>query len=366
MPLTVVKLGSTLVADDRGDVRRDVLREVCRQVCELGRTGESATLVTSGAIALGMRRMGMAVRPRAIEELQASSAVGQGPLYDVYAELLAEHGAKAAQVLLTFFDITGREQYVNARRTLAKLMEWEVVPVINENDTTATDEISFGDNDVLAAQVAILMSADLVVVLSDVDGLYTSDPGSDPAAQLVPEVQDIAELRRYEIGMSRSHIGSGGMRSKVLCAEMATSAGIPVVICNGTNPGTLLRAVGSEPVGTRFHPQARRESSFKLWLKYAKSARGTVLVDPGAERALREQGTSLLPVGVVDVDGDFEAGDAVEVAAAGDGQRPIGKGISNYSAAELRRVKGLKSAEVREVLPRASEEAVHRDYFVLA
>jgi glutamate 5-kinase len=366
MSLTVVKLGSTLVADDRGDVRREVLQEVCRQVCEVGRTGDRAMLVTSGAIALGMRRMGMAVRPRAIEELQASSAVGQGPLYDVYAALLAEHGVKAAQVLLTFFDITGREQYVNARRTLTKLMEWQVVPVINENDTTATDEISFGDNDILAAQVAILMAADLVVVLSDVDGLYTSDPGSDPAARLVPEVQEVAELRSYEIGMSRSHIGSGGMRSKVLCAEMATSAGIPVVICNGTQPGMLLRAVAGEPVGTRFHPQARRESSFKLWLKYAKSARGTVFVDPGAERALREQGTSLLPVGVIEVDGDFEAGDAVDVAAVGDGRRPIGKGISNYSATELRRVKGLKSSQVREVLPRASEEAVHRDYFVLS
>jgi glutamate 5-kinase len=366
MTSTVVKLGSTLVADEQGDVRRDVLREVCRQVCELGREGATPALVTSGAIALGMRKMGMAVRPRAIEELQASSAVGQGPLYDVYAELLAEHGVAAAQVLLTFFDIAGREQYVNARRTLSKLAEWGVVPVINENDTTATDEISFGDNDILAAQVAILMSADLVVVLSDVDGLYTSDPGTDPAAQLVQEVHDTGELGRYEIGMSRSHLGSGGMRSKVLCAEMATSAGIPVVICNGTKPGMLMRAVAGEPVGTRFHPQARRQSSFKLWLKYAKAARGTVLVDAGAERALRDQGTSLLPVGVVEVDGDFEAGDAVEVAAASDGRRPIGKGISNYSAADLRRVKGMKSAEVREVLPRASEEAVHRDYFVLS
>jgi glutamate 5-kinase len=366
VPTTVVKLGSTLVADAHGDVRREVLREVCRQVSELTNSGHSSPLVTSGAIALGMRRMEMDVRPRAIEELQASSAVGQGPLYDVYAELLAEHGVEAAQVLLTFFDIAGREQYVNARRTLAKLFEWKVVPVINENDTTATDEISFGDNDILAAQVAILLAADLVVVLSDVDGLYTSDPGSDPGAQLVSEVHDIAELREYEIGMSRSHIGSGGMRSKVLCAEMATSAGIPVVICNGTQPGTLLRAVAGESVGTRFAPQERRQSSFKLWLKYAKSARGTVLVDPGAERALRDQGTSLLPVGVVEVDGDFEAGDAVEVAAASDGRRPIGKGISNYSATELRRVKGLKSAEVRKVLPRASEEAVHRDYFVLA
>ena len=366
MPLSVVKLGSTLVADERGDVRGEVLSEVCRQVCELVRAGHSVILVTSGAIALGMRRMGMAVRPRAIEELQASSAVGQGPLYDVYAELLAEHGVKAAQVLLTFFDIAAREQYVNARRTLAKLVEWGTVPVINENDTTATDEISFGDNDILAAQVAILVAADQVLVLSDVDGLYTSDPGTDPGAELVGEVHDIAELGRYEIGMSRSHIGSGGMRSKVLCAEMATSAGIPVVICNGTKPGMLLRAAAGEPAGTRFHPQARRESSFKLWLKYAKSTRGRVLVDAGAERALREQGTSLLPVGVVDVAGDFEAGDAVEVAPAGDSGRAIGKGIVNYSAADLRRVKGMKSAEVREVLPRASEEAVHRDYFVLA
>ena len=274
--------------------------------------------------------------------------------------------AQATAVGKLVFDISGREQYVNARRTLTKLLEWGVVPVINENDTTATDEISFGDNDILAAQVAILMAADQVVVLSDVDGLYTSDPGSDANAELVTEVRDIAELRRYEIGMSRSHIGSGGMRSKVLCAEMATSAGIPVVICNGTKPGMLLRAVAGEAAGTRFHPQARRESSFKLWLKYAKSARGTVLVDAGAERALREQGTSLLPVGVVDVDGEFEAGDAVEVAAAENGRRPIGKGISNFSAAELRRVKGLKSADVRAVLPRASEEAVHRDYFVLS
>jgi glutamate 5-kinase len=364
--LTVVKLGSTLVADESGDVRADVLREVCRQVGAIHTGGQSATLVTSGAIALGMRKMGMPVRPTAIEELQAASAVGQGPLYDVYAELLAERDVGAAQVLLTFFDISAREQYVNARRTLAKLLDWGMVPVINENDTTATDEISFGDNDILAAQVAILMSADLLVVLSDVEGLYTSDPGKDADATLVREVGDLAELRDYEIGMSSSHVGSGGMRSKVLCAEMATSAGIPVVICCGTEPGTLLQAAAGKPVGTRFHPQARRQSSFKLWLRYAKSSRGAVLVDAGAERALREQGTSLLPVGVVEVQGQFEAGDAVDVLSAGDGRRTIGKGISNLSAEELRRVKGLKSSQVREVLPRASEEAVHRDYFVLA
>jgi glutamate 5-kinase len=366
MAVCVVKLGSTLVADERGEVRQEVLAEICRQIAGLCASGHSPVLVTSGAIARGMRLMGMPVRPTAMEELQAASAVGQGPLYDVYADLLAEHGVKTAQVLLTVFDLSARMQYLNARRTLGKLVDWGVVPVINENDTTATDEISFGDNDILAAQVAMLISADLLVVLSDVDALFTSDPSHDAGARRVPEVRDLAELRDYDIGMSSSHLGSGGMRSKVLAAEMATSAGIPVVICNGTTPGNLERVVGGDEAGTRFHAQARRESSFKLWLKYAKASSGRVLVDAGAERALREQGTSLLPVGVVDVEGDFEAGDAVDVAAAGDGRGAIGKGISNYSAEELRRVKGLKSSDVRELLPRASEEAVHRDYFVLA
>jgi glutamate 5-kinase len=365
MSTCVVKLGSTLVADERGDVRSEVLHEICRQVAELCAAGHAPVLVTSGAIARGMRLMGMPVRPTAMEELQAASAVGQGPLYDVYADLLDEHRVRSAQVLLTFFDVSARMQYLNARRTLSKLIEWGVVPVINENDTTATDEISFGDNDILAAQVAILVPADLLVVLSDVDALYDRDPRRNEDAAPVAEVHDLAELESYEIGMSSSHLGSGGMRSKVLAAQMATSAGIPVVICNGTRPGTLVRAVSGEREGTRFHPQERRQSSFKLWLKYAKVSSGKVLVDEGAERALRDQGTSLLPVGVVAVQGDFEAGDAVDVASAGDGNRRVGKGISNYSADELRQVKGMKSAEVRTLLPRATEEAVHRDYFVL-
>src|SRR5215210_743361 len=209
MGVSVIKMGSTLVTDDQGDVRTDVLREICRQVAEACGRGESLAMVTSGAIALGMRQMGMPFRPTAMEELQAASAVGQGPLYDVYAEMLAEHGVRSAQVLLTFFDISARMQYVNARRTLAKLLEWGVVPVVNENDTTSTDEISFGDNDILAAQVAILMSADLLVVLSDVDGLFTSDPARDPDASLVAEVTDLSELAAYRIGMSSSHVGSG-------------------------------------------------------------------------------------------------------------------------------------------------------------
>jgi glutamate 5-kinase len=202
-------------------------------------------------------------------------------------------------------------------------------------------------------------------VLSDVDALFTKDPARHPDAELVREVGDLSDLGRYEIGMSSSHLGSGGMRSKVLAAEMATAAGVPVVICNGTRAGTLVSALSDQHEGTRFEAQTSTVSSFKLWLKYAKMSRGRVVVDEGAERALREQGTSLLPVGVVEVEGDFEAGDAIDVATLADGGRSVGKGISNYSAEELRRVKGLKSAQVRELLPRASEEAVHRDYFVL-
>jgi glutamate 5-kinase len=361
----VVKLGSSIVADARGDVRTDVVGRVCEDAAALHHAGDSVVLVTSGAIARGMREMAMPARPRTIDELQAASAVGQGKLYRTYDELLRAHHVPSAQVLLTFFDMSARTHYLNARRTLRKLVEWRVVPVINENDTTTTDEISFGDNDFLAAQVAILLGADVLLLLTDTEGLHTADPRRDPAATLISEVTDFASLDHLQIGVSTSPLGSGGMRSKVVAAEMATAAGIPSVIMSGLRAGLIVDAAVGANVGTRFHPQEGRVSSFKLWLKYAKPSHGRVLVDRGAEHALRERGTSLLPVGVVEVSGAFNAGDAVEVAAAGDGGRAIGKGIVNYSAEELRSVMGRKTAEVRAMLPRATEEAVHRDYFVL-
>ncbi len=359
----VVKLGSSIVADERGSVRAEVLAGICDQLAELHRAGQSLIVVTSGAIVRGMGLMGIALRPRAMDELQAASAVGQGRLYRAYDELLAERGVPTAQVLLTFFDISARLHYLNARQTLRRLLDWRVVPIINENDTTTTDEISFGDNDFLAAQVAILLGAELLVLLTEAGGLYTSDPSRDPAATLIPSVTEFDELRGLEIGHATSALGTGGMRSKVVAAEMATAAGIPAVVASGLEAGTVLAAVTGHPVGTRFHARPGRYSSFKLWLRYAKPSRGRVLVDAGAARALREGGTSLLPVGIVDVAGEFEAGDAVEVAHGGE---LVGKGISNYSASELRRIQGLKTAAVRELMPRTGEEAVHRDYFVLA
>jgi glutamate 5-kinase len=335
---------------------------VATQAADLRAAGREVVFVTSGAIARGMRLMELGVRPRAMDELQAASAVGQGKLYRVFDELLAARGLKSAQVLLTFFDISARSHYLNARQTLRKLLDWGVVPVINENDTTTTDEISFGDNDFLAAQLAILLDAERLLLLTDIDGLYTADPRRSSDAELIAEVDDFERLEEMQIGVSSSPLGSGGMRSKVVAAEMATAAGIPATILNGTRPGAIARAMAGEPEGTSFRVQKRRVSSFKLWLKYAKPSHGRVVVDAGAERALRERGTSLLPVGVVAVEGHFQAGDAVDVAADG---RAIGKGIVNYSAEELRRIKGMRTDEVRELLPHASEEAVHRDYFVL-
>jgi glutamate 5-kinase len=362
MSTLVVKLGSSIVAAQDGGLREDVLRAACGEVADLHAAGDDVVIVTSGAIARGMRELELPLRPRAMDELQAASAVGQGKLYRVYDELLRARGVASAQVLLTFFDMSARTHYLNARQTLRRLLAWRVVPVVNENDTTTTDEISFGDNDFLAAQVAVLIGADLLVLLTDTVGLHTADPRRDPDAELVAEVGDFEALAGLEIGHAGSALGSGGMRSKVVAAEMATAAGIAAVIASGLTPGALTAAARGEPAGTRFAPREARYSSFKLWLRYAKPSQGRVVVDAGAARALREGGTSLLPVGIVDVVGSFDAGDAVDVV---DGEGAIGKGICNYSAAELRRVQGLKSAAVRELIPRATEEAVHRDYFVL-
>src|SRR5437764_6657754 len=252
MSIAVVKLGSSIVADDTGVIRRDALERLCGETADVHRAGQSVVLVTSGAIARGMEVMDLAIRPRAMDELQAASAVGQGKLFRVYDELLAAQGLPSAQVLLTFFDMSARSHYLNARQTLRKLLDWRVVPVINENDTTTTDEISFGNNDFLAAQVAILLGAELLVMLTDADGVFTADPRTSSAAQLIPSVAEFAELDGLDIGHATSPLGSGGMRSKVVAAEMATAAGIPTVVGSGLEPGTVVAAAAGRSVGTPF------------------------------------------------------------------------------------------------------------------
>jgi glutamate 5-kinase len=363
MPV-VIKIGSNVATDEGGETRDTVLESIIAQAAELHKSGTDVVLVTSGAISRGIQLLGLPGRPTAMEELQASSAVGQGQIYHHYDQLFAAHDIKTAQILLTAGDFSARSSYVNARQTLRKLLDWHVVPVINENDTTATDEITFGDNDFLAAQVAILVKARRLVLATDIDSLYTADPNKVEGAEPVRRVDDFAQLEGMSIGASASAIGSGGMHSKVVAAEMATAGGIPVVVCSGKKEGAVGRAAaGDEGEGTHFTAHAQPQSSFKLWIRYAKESHGTLTIDDGAARALRDKGTSLLPVGIVEVSGEFVSGDAVDISGNGVGE--IGKGIVNYSSEELRRIKGLKSDAVQQLMPHATDEAVHRDNLVL-
>lgn len=363
MGTVVVKLGSSVVADAQGAVREDVIASVSADLAGLVASGERVVLVSSGAIARGIDALGLASRPKAVDELQAASAVGQAAMFRGWEEALAGHGLVAAQVLLTLHDIDDRGSNLAIRATIQRLLAWGTVPVVNENDTTTTEEITFGDNDLLAAQVAIMLEARLLVLLTDADGLHESDPREDPESPIIREVSSFEQIAGFSIGQRPGELGSGGMRSKIVAAEMAVSAGIETVVAPGGEQGAVRLAAAGGEIGTRFLAADGGQGSFKGWLRYAKAAAGRIEVDGGAARALREEGTSLLPVGVTGVEGDFEAGDAVEVIHGGE---VVGKGLVSFSSSELRSVAGLKSAEVRELLPRAADEAVHRDRFVLA
>ncbi|HYC80668.1 MAG TPA: glutamate 5-kinase, partial [Solirubrobacterales bacterium] len=310
----VVKLGSSIVAADDGELRAEVLDSVCAQVAAIKARGEDVVLVTSGAIARGIRLLGLNGRPTNMDALQAASAVGQGDLFRAYEERLGRHEVRAAQVLLTLSDVSERAHYLNARQTLQRLLRWNVVPIINENDTTSTDEITFGDNDFLAALVAGLLKARLLVLLTNTEGVFTADPREDPGAELIDEINETREIETIQIGET-SQFGRGGMRSKITAARIASESGVAVVICNGTVPGTLETATaGAGGVGTRVRATSGGSTPpYKLWLKYAKRPSGRLVVDAGAARVLRERGSSLLAVGIVASEGSFNPGDAVLV-----------------------------------------------------
>jgi glutamate 5-kinase len=289
--------------------------------------------------------------------LQAASAVGQGLLLAAWQRALRSAGLPSGQVLLTARDIHERSSYLNARATLETLLGWGVVPVVNENDSTATDEITFGDNDALAAQVAVLLRARLLVLLTDQDGVYTRDP-REPGAELVPEVRDHRLLAAIDVDApSASGLGSGGMRSKIVAAEMASAGGVACVIARGRRPSVLEDAVAGRPVGTRFVPDPRPAASFKLWLRYGRPSAGRLTVDEGARRAVTEQGASLLAVGVRAVEGRFRAGDTVTIQ--GPDGTPFARGLAAADATELRRAAGRRSDEA------GLAEAVHRDYLAV-
>jgi glutamate 5-kinase len=341
----VVKFGTSLIAGRGGRVRRSLVRARAREIATLVRGGEPACVVSSGAIALGLPRLGLERRPRSVPKMQAASALGQARLQGVWDAELGRAGVPAAQILLTAGDVAERAAYVNARNALQALFGLGVVPVVNENDATATDEITFGDNDVLAAQVAILLSARLLVLLTEVEGVYSRTPG-EPGAALLEE----GRLARDAVFGAGSSLGRGGMQSKVIAAEMAAAAGIPTVIAAGAGDEVLGPIVAGEGRGTRFAASDRAPSAFKLWLRFAKPAAGRLHVDEGARRAVAEQGATLLAVGVASAEGRFDAGDAVELVAP-DGV-VFAKGLAEVPAAELAgRPRGV--------------QAVHRDRLVL-
>jgi glutamate 5-kinase len=359
----VVKLGSSIVAADDGELRTDVLDSVCAQVAAVRRGGEDVVMVTSGAIARGIRLLGLSGRPTNMDALQAASAVGQGDLFRAYEERLGREEVRAAQVLLTLSDVSERAHYLNARQTMQRLLRWNVVPIVNENDTTSTEEITFGDNDFLAALVAGLLKARLLVLLTNTDGVFTADPRSAPEAELIGEIHETGEIAAIARLGETSQFGRGGMRSKITAARIASESGVPVVICNGTAPGTLAAAVAGEEVGTRVRVTAGGATPpYKLWLKYAKRPNGVIVVDEGAAEVLRDRGSSLLPVGIVAASGNFEPGDAVGVEVNGE---PVGKGIVEYSVREVRQVMGMRTDAVRERFPDSPDEVIHRDRFVL-
>jgi glutamate 5-kinase len=341
----VVKLGSSLVAGPKGAVRRSVLSRRTREIATVVENGEPVAVVSSGAIALGLPHLGLERPPRSVPKLQAASALGQARLQRAWETALGRHGLHAAQVLLTAADIADRAAYVNARNALKALFALRAVPIINENDATATDEIAFGDNDALAAQVAILVRARLLILLTEVEGVYTRAPGT-PQAELVGDGSAIDEASLD--GASR--LGRGGIRSKVLAARMAGEAGIPTVIAGGAGPEVLEPILAGEPRGTRFGSTDRAPSAYKLWLRFGKPVSGRLHVDEGARRAVAAHGRSLLAVGVVGCEGRFEVGDAVElVGPSGDA---FARGIAAATAAEIsERQRGL--------------EAVHRDRLVV-
>jgi glutamate 5-kinase len=360
----VVKVGTSTLTGPDGRVDRDWLASLARQIAAVRAEGAHVVVVSSGAIAAGIEAMRMPERPNDLTGLQAAAAIGQVRLIGHYAELLGEVGVQVAQVLLTRHDTGHRQAYVFACRTLERLLEMGVVPVVNENDTTAVEEIRFGDNDTLAALVGVMVDADLVVLLTDIEGLYDADPRTAGDAALLEHVDELTDDLVAAAGGAGSAGGSGGMVTKLEAARILMKAGVPMVVCDGGRADVLVDAFHGEPVGTYFAGGEGEVEARKLWIAFARHPKGSVVVDAGATDALCLRGKSLLPAGVVRVEGVFRAGDPIAIVDAKG--RQLARGLTDLSSADLDRVKGLKSSDIGGVAPGlVGIEVVHRDRLVI-
>lgn len=360
----VIKVGSSTLTDDDGRVDETYLASLVDQIARVRETGAKVALVSSGAIAAGVEALGLSSRPTEMSTLQAAASVGQVRIIKTYEDLFAARGIRVGQVLLTRHETTHRQQYLLACNTLERLLALDTVPIVNENDTTAIDEIAFGDNDSLSALVAIMLKADLLVMLTDIPGLHTADPRTNADASLVEHVEEVTAELLATAGGPGSSVGSGGMSSKMEAAKVLRRAGIPMVLCDGRRADVVVDAAKGEPVGTYFARGEVAVAGRKLWIAYAQKPAGAIVVDEGARAAMLERGTSLLPAGIVAVRGQFKAGDAV--AIEDETGAVFARGLASLAAEGIERVRGRRSSEVRELLPANSpEEAVHRDHLVI-
>jgi glutamate 5-kinase len=363
--LIVVKIGSRVLTREDGLLDQQRVATLAGELHELMASGRKLVLVSSGAVGAGMGRLGLRQRPTDLAHLQAVAAVGQSNLVESYDKALAQHGRHAAQVLLTTEDMDHRARYLNVRNTLLTLLEYGALPIINENDTVAVDELqnTFGDNDRLAAAVTNLLRAPLLVLLSDVDGLYDGDP-RDPQSQVIPTVTNIDDSVVQLAAPAASSVSKGGMASKLEAARIATAAGENVIIASGRQPGILARILAGQPVGTLLVAQGQTVSSRKRWIGFTVQPRGRLLLDDGAVRAVQSQGRSLLPIGIVSSEGDFQKGDVVAICDKSGSQ--FARGLTNYSSAEITRIQGLNSSQLAATLSHSPyDEVVHRDNLAL-
>ena len=360
----VIKIGSRLVASRETGLRVDQLERLTEECSVLRQQGCEVVMVSSGAVVSGITALQLSTYPKTLPLKQAAAAVGQSRLMWAYEKAFKRAGQTVAQILLTHQGLADRPLFLNARHTLGTLIELGIIPIVNENDTVAVDELRFGDNDALAGQVAHLVDADLLVILSDVDGLFTEDPTTNPAASLIPLVKDIGPDIEQLAGTSRSFEGTGGMSTKVAAAKHAAEYGVATLILNGTTPGLLSSLHQGLDAGTLFLPRQRKLPSRKHWIAFTLRSNGRLIVDNGAVTALVERGKSLLPSGILTVTGTFDPGDAV--TCSDQTGRDIAKGIANFSSETINKMKGLKTAEVTERIGQQDyEEVIHRDNLVL-
>jgi glutamate 5-kinase len=363
MKRLVIKIGSNILASAETGLNTRRLRTIAKDISAVVDRGHEAVIVSSGAIAAGLKKLGLKSKPHDIQLQQAAAAIGQSSLMWAYERSFAEFGKKVAQVLLTRDEIADRRRYINAKNTLYTLISYGVIPLVNENDPIAVDEIKFGDNDMLAALVAGLVEADMLIILSDVDGFYSTDP-KKRGAQIVKSVERITPDIEKRAGGSGSAVGTGGMYSKVLAARQANDHGIPVVIMNGRKGGLVTKLVKGVAVGTFFKAREQRMSSRKGWIAYGVKSKGAIFLDDGAINALITLGRSLLPSGIIKIEGTFKEGDYVRCVGR-DGKK-IAKGLTNYSSKDLDLIKGKKTSDIEKALGyKYSDEVIHRDNLVL-